>query len=368
MKPNKLLFIIGTRPELIKIFPVVNELKKRGNTNFKILATGQHKSLLDQYWKLFDIKPDYELDVMTKGQTLAELTAKTILQINSLLKEIEPNFKPDYIIGQGDTTTVMVASMVAFYNKIRYVHIEAGLRSFDLHHPFPEEYNRKLASIGTEVHFAPTKIAEKNLLKEGVDKNKIKVVGNTVIDTLHFFIKNGQLEKHKFIENILNKIKGDCVLVTCHRRENHELLDNLVNAVNVLAKKYPETTFVWSLHPNPKVYDYVSNSEISQRKNILLVKPLDYLDLLKVMSKSKLILTDSGGIQEEAPTFKVPVLILREKTERPEAVNIGISMLVGMSKDKIINNFINFRPSFDKEFQNPYGDGKASVRILDALF
>lgn len=368
MRPNKLLFIIGTRPELIKIFPVVNELKKRGNTNFKILATGQHKSLLDQYWKLFDIRPDYELDVMVKGQSLAELTAKTILQINNLLTDIESNFKPDYIVGQGDTTTVMVASMVAFYNNIRYVHIEAGLRSFDLRHPFPEEYNRKLASIATEIHFAPTILAKNNLLKEGVNENKIEVVGNTVIDALHFFIKNGQLKKHKFIEKALHQIEDDCVLITCHRRENHNLLDNLIYAVKELAVKYPETTFVWSLHPNPKVYNYVLNSTVSQIKNVLLVKPLEYLDLLKVISKSRIILTDSGGIQEEAPTFRVPLLILRDKTERPEAINVGVSRLVGMASDRIIEEFINFNPIFKDDFQNPYGDGKASVRILDKIF
>lgn len=368
MRPNKLLFIIGTRPELIKIFPVVNELKKRGNTNFKILATGQHKSLLDQYWKLFDIRPDYELDVMVKGQDLAELTAKTILQINNLLTDIEVDSKPDYIIGQGDTTTVMVASMVAFYNNIQYVHIEAGLRSFDLGHPFPEEYNRKLASIATEIHFAPTILAKNNLLKEGVSENKIEVVGNTVIDALHFFIKNGQLRKHKFTEKTLHQIKGDCVLITCHRRENHNLLDNLIYAVKELAGKYPETTFVWSLHPNPKVYNYVLNSTVSQIENVLLVKPLEYLDLLKVISKSRIILTDSGGIQEEAPTFRVPLLILRDKTERPEAVDVGVSRLVGMDSDRIIEEFINFNPIFNDDFQNPYGDGKASIRILDKIF
>jgi len=367
MKSKGLLFIIGTRPELIKLFPIIDELKKRGYENYRILSTGQHKSLLESYWKLFDIEVDYELNVLNKGQSIADLTARTIQQLNNFIKEIESDFKPEYIIGQGDTTTVMVASMVAFYNGIKYAHIEAGLRSYDLAHPFPEEYNRKLVSIATDIHFAPTKEAKLNLIAEGVCEQSVDVVGNTVIDTLHYFIKSGKLDSHEFENLKLKNIGSRCVLITCHRRENHLLLENLISAVTKLANKYPEISFVWTLHPNPKVRDVILNSKVSQISNLLLVDPLSYLDLIKIMSSSSLILTDSGGIQEEAPTFKVPVLVLREKTERPEAIKLGVSKLVGMNEKEIIESFESFKPNFDDDFVNPYGEGNSSTRIVRRL-
>lgn len=261
----------------------------------------------------------------------------------------------------------MAASMVSFYNEIEFAHIEAGLRSFNLSHPFPEEFNRKVASITAKYHFAPTAIAKENLLKENVEENKIYVVGNTVIDTLNYFINSPILDNHDFIEPKLKHISGKCVLITCHRRENHTQLNNLIEAVDELSTSNPNLTFVWAVHPNPNVKDRVLNSGLDKKENFIITKPLDYLDLIKIISLSTKIISDSGGIQEEAPTFKVPVLILRKTTERPEAVNYGLSILVGMNKQLIKDAFKNFNPNFDTIKESPYGDGQASKKIIKKL-
>jgi UDP-N-acetylglucosamine 2-epimerase len=364
---KKLLFIIGTRPELIKIFPIINLLKNTGNNNYRIVSTGQHKDLLESYWKVFDIEPNYKLDIIKEGQPLTHLTSRAIIAIEDLLTEIKNDFNPDIILAQGDTTTVMAASMVSFYNRIEFAHIEAGLRSFNLNHPFPEEFNRKVAGITAKFHFAPTTIAKENLLKENVDENKIYVVGNTVIDTLNYFIKSPILENHSFIEPKLKGISDKIVLITCHRRENHEHLNNLIEAVDELSTIHTDLKFIWAVHPNPNVKNKVLNSGLDNKANFIITEPLEYLDLIKAISLSVKIISDSGGIQEEAPTFKVPVLILRETTERPEAVNLGLSKLVGMNKELIIESFENFIPNFNHVNGNPYGDGEASKKIIKAL-
>ena len=367
---KKLLFIIGTRPELIKVFPIIQQLKKIGNNNYKIISTGQHKDLLTTYWKVFDITPDYELEIIKAGQNLTQLTSKAIIAIDDLLIKIKTEFTPDIIIAQGDTTTVMAAAMIAFYNQIKFAHIEAGLRSFNLNHPFPEEFNRKVASIVTDYHFAPTEISKQNLIAENTTLANIHVVGNTVIDTLHYFINSNKLAQTEFsnpqLRKNLAKNKNELVLITCHRRENHNDLDELINAIDELSKN-PNTTFVWPVHPNPNVKQRVETSNLSQLKNVIITAPLEYLDLLKVLQNCKIVISDSGGIQEEAPTFKVPVLILRETTERPEAVTLGISKLVGMNKNEIINSFNTFHPVFSENFVNPYGDGFASEKIVNLL-
>lgn len=363
---KKLLFIIGTRPELIKVFPIINYLKGINYTNYKIVATGQHKDLLESYWNVFNIQPDYQLNIIKKGQNLTLLTSKAILSIDELLKEINKEFFPDVILAQGDTTTVMAAAMVAFYNNIEFAHIEAGLRSFNLQHPFPEEFNRKVASIVTNYHFAPTTIAKENLLKENINEKKIHVVGNTVVDTLNYFIENKILENHNFSNANLNNIKNSTVLITCHRRENHLNLNNLIEAITELSAANKNLTFIWPVHPNPNVKSKVENSVLNEKHNVIITEPLEYLDLIKIISSSKVIISDSGGIQEEAPTFGVPVLILRKTTERPEAVNLGYSKLVGMNKHEIINAFNNFNPIFENT-KNPYGDGHSSKRIIETL-
>jgi len=364
---KKLLFIIGTRPELIKIFPIINYLKSINYTAYKIVSTGQHKDLLNSYWSVFNIQPDYQLNIIKEGQNLTQLTSKAILGIDKLLKEIHKEFTPDIILAQGDTTTVMAAAMVAFYNNIKFAHIEAGLRSFNLQHPYPEEFNRKIASIATEYHFAPTLIAKENLLKENIEEDKIYVVGNTVIDTLNYFIQTPILKKHHFIEPKLKDFSSKCVLITCHRRENHEQLSNLIEAVDELSKLHPELTFIWAVHPNPNVKNKVLNSGLDKNANFIITPPLEYLDLIKIMSLSVKIISDSGGIQEESPSFGVPVLILRKTTERPEAVNLGLSVLVGMDKIKIKDTFENFNPSFKDVKENPYGNGNSSRIIINYL-
>lgn len=364
---KKLLFIIGTRPELIKVFPIINYLKTIGNKNYRIVSTGQHKDLLKSYWKVFDINPDYQLTIIKEGQNLTQLTSKAILAIDKFIHKSKNEFSPDIILAQGDTTTVMAASMVAFYNNIDFAHVEAGLRSFNMQHPFPEEFNRKIAGITAKYHFAPTVTSKKNLLQENISKENIFVVGNTVIDTLNYFINSKLLEQHQFLNQTLNTIKGSTVLITCHRRENHSQLNNLIEAIDILSSENKTLNFVWPVHPNPNVKSKVENSILTSKSNVFITSPLEYLDLIKIISMSFKIISDSGGIQEEAPTFGVPVLILRETTERPEAVELGLSKLVGMSKNEIINNFRDFNPKIELGSINPYGDGKTSKRIIDVL-
>jgi len=227
--------------------------------------------------------------------------------------------------------------------------------------------NWKIAGIAADYHFSPTIISKQNLLQENVQESIIHVVGNTVIDTLQYFINSNALKNHSFLNPQLTNLTKDCILITCHRRENHKHLDNLIEAINVLSTNNQDLTFIWPVHPNPNVKNKVLNSKLNTKENVIITEPLEYLDLIKVLSISKKVISDSGGIQEEAPTFKVPVLILRETTERPEAVNLGISKLVGMDKDLILDSFENFNPAFSTEDTNPYGDGKTSQRIVKIL-
>jgi UDP-N-acetylglucosamine 2-epimerase (non-hydrolysing) len=366
MKNNIILFVIGTRPELIKVFPILKILKDK-KVAFKILSTGQHRDLLESYWTLFDVKPDYEMSIISKNQSLSMLTSKAIEAVNNSILEIVENFNINYIVAQGDTTSVMVASMVAFYNKISFVHIEAGLRSFDYHHPFPEEYNRRIVSLISEMNFAPTETSKINLLKEQIKPEKIMVVGNTVVDALELIRNNENFETYQLSNTILNNLllnNSKICLITCHRRENHEKINQIINAIEKLANQNFDIHFIWPVHPNPNIKDAVITSRLVEMKNVIITDPLEYLDLLKIMEKCSKIISDSGGIQEEAPSFNVPVLILRETTERPEAIDKGYSVLVGNETEKIIDNFYNFIPT-EIFFKNPYGDGKASNRIVD---
>jgi len=364
---KKIWLVVGTRPELIKLAPVAHMLSKR-NIPYEILNTAQHKDLLDPYWAVFGLKANYSLDFMQNGQSLSELTARGIQQLDAFLKTRKDEIK--CMIAQGDTTTVMCTSMVSFYHQIPFMHVEAGLRSFDFQNPFPEEYNRRVASIWCEKHFSPTAHAKSNLLAEGISGSLIHVTGNTVIDALQWIVKSDGFKNGSYESAHLQKISGkkNLVMITCHRRENHgENLQVIINAIATLAKENKDHFFVWLTHPNPAVKQALENSTINKLENVILHNPINYLDLIRLMSECRIAITDSGGIQEEAPSFGVPVIILREVTERPEAVEAGLSVLAGAHHDKIIDGF-RWACQFQSEnIQNPYGDGHAAEKIVNLI-
>lgn len=363
----KIAFIIGTRPELIKVAPVIWTLKKK-EIDFDVVNTAQHKDLLDPYWETFNIQPTHVLDVMVEGQSLSSLTSRAINQIQEYVDSAI--VKPTIILAQGDTTTVMAASMVSFYNQIKFAHLEAGLRSFDFENPFPEEYNRKIASIAADYHLCPTNISCENLLNEKIPKKKIFEVGNTVVDALSEIKGNANFLSLPWKNKDLNKINDfeKVVLVTCHRRENHgKNLLEIIDTINQLAEQNVNMIFIWTLHPNPNVKNSVKNSNLSTKNNVLLIDPLEYIDILKLLSIAYCAISDSGGIQEEAPSFGTPVLVLRKATERPEGVSSGVAFLVGSTKSEIIHRFNELEHNYPSFAGNPYGDGKSSERIFDIL-
>ena len=363
----KVTFIIGTRPELIKVAPVIIEIAKE-KIDFDVVNTAQHKELLDPYWDSFGIKPTHVLDVMVKGQNLASLSARALFQIQEYIDNVKT--KPTIILAQGDTTTVMASAMVSFYNNIKFAHLEAGLRSFDYRNPFPEEFNRKVASITADYHFCPTELSKQNLLNEGIVESKIHVVGNTVVDSLGIILKNGTFTNSDFLNSKLNLVKNyaKTVLITCHRRENQgDNLLQIIDGVLRLAKGEEETIFIWTMHPNPGVKEVIQNSLLIKQENVLFVEPLDYLDLLKILKLSFCAITDSGGIQEEAPSFETPVLVMRDTTERPEAVHAGMAFLTGANSDNIVNSYENLKNNNIKFSSNPYGDGFSSERVVKII-
>ena len=363
----KIAFIIGTRPELIKVAPVILELRKR-KIAYDVVNTAQHKDLLDPYWKTFGIEPTVTLDVMVAGQNLSSLTARATAAIQSYIDTVA--IKPTIVMAQGDTTTVMATSLVCFYNKINFAHLEAGLRSFDFENPFPEEMNRRIASIGAWMHFCPTEISKSNLLNERIAANKIHVIGNTVIDALNLLVNKSDFKESSWLNLDLNKTNSYAkkVLITCHRRENHggNLL-NIIAAVFDLATVNQDTIYVWTLHPNPNVKSKIVESTLSDLENVILVPPLDYLDLLKMLDVSFCAISDSGGIQEEAPSFKTPVLVLRQATERPEGITEGVAFLVGSDRNKITAKYNELLLKLPKFSKNPYGEGNSSRKIMDIL-
>lgn len=369
---GKICLIVGTRPEIIKVAPVIMEFRQRGFDDFLLINTGQHKDLSDPYWSLFGLTPDYNLSFMTPGGGLGQLTSRAFQQLDDLFIEIQRSTTIDAVLAQGDTTTVMVSSVLSFYRGIPFVHLEAGLRSYDLQNPFPEEFNRKVTTIVTHLHLAPTLTSRNNLMKEGVPIEKIEVIGNTVVDALDFVRHSPSFTSPHFSNEHLNVVfntYSKFVLITCHRRENHgaNLLE-LLKAVASLGEQHPNTLFIWPVHPNPNVKEkIVSNTALTRLKNVLLVEPLEYLDVIKVLSKCIRVISDSGGIQEEAPSFKVPVLVLRSATERNEAIEAGISKLVEPFSHRIVDDFNNFQPVFGINFQNPFGDGLSAKRAADSL-
>lgn len=369
---KKIAVIFGTRPDTIKMAPIISELKKN-NKQFELLtiATAQHRQMLDQVLQVFDIRPDYDLNIMKPKQTLASITKNTIEELDKVFEKE----KPDMVLVQGDTTTTFVGSLAAFYRQIPVGHIEAGLRTNDKANPFPEEINRRLTSSITELHFAPTQTAQKALLKENIDPSTVFVTGNTVIDALKVSVKkNYEFSKIKLNELVNQKKK--IVLLTMHRRENWGLpMQGACNAVKKLAGDYPELNFIFPVHLNPVVRDVVFPT-LGDISNVHLIEPLDYLDFVNLMAKSHLIITDSGGVQEEGPHFGIPILVLRKVTERPEAVKYGTVKLVGLDEKKIYltaKKLLDDNKYYDKiaSAVNPYGDGlsaKRTVQIIKSYF
>ncbi len=364
----KILSVFGTRPEAIKMAPVIRELEKHPSEIESIVCvTAQHREMLDQVLDLFEIQPDYDLNLMQPNQNLEQLTSRILLELSPVLRAE----KPDWLLVQGDTTTVMAASLAAFYQGIKVGHVEAGLRTGDKRQPFPEEINRRIAGVIADMHFAPTHQAKNNLLAEGIALSQIIKTGNTVIDALLWVAK---LPLPTPINELLDRItEPRKILVTAHRRENFgKPLESICFALKEIAKQYEnDVHLIYPVHLNPKVQEPVQRI-LGDIPNITLLPPLDYLSLVHLMKNAYLVLTDSGGIQEEAPGLGKPVLVLRSKTERPEGVLAGTVKLVGTDKEKIIKSthyLLDDQNAYTQMAQsvNPYGDGQASQRVVKGL-
>lgn len=367
MNKKNILFVFGTRPEVIKLAPVILELKKYPERyNVIICNTEQQKELSNQTLSYFNLKADFNLDCMRPNQTLVEVQSRIL---TSLDKVFETN-KVDATIVQGDTMTVLCGALTSFYRKIPVFHVEAGLRSYDIYEPFPEEVMRQMTSRVAELHFAPTEKNRNALLKEDIAEEKIHVTGNTVIDALFCLSDDAMNSAKEFYQDKNIPVDDNVVLITVHRRENHgERLDRILDAIETLVKKYSNHHFVLPVHPNPNVKDKV-HCRLEKYSNVYLLKPLDYPYLVYLMKHAKLILTDSGGIQEEAPSFGCPTLVMRYETERQEGINAGVSVLVGAEYDKIISlsSEILDKTRQDSRLQaaNPYGKGD-SAKIIEGL-
>lgn len=361
---KNIIFIFGTRPEIIKLAPVILEMKKYPQDyNVIICNTEQQKQLSNQTLAYFGLKADINLDCMRENQSLSSVQARILTSLDKVFSE----HKIDATIVQGDTMTVLCGALTSFYHKIPVFHVEAGLRSYDIYEPFPEEVMRQMTSRVAALHFAPTDVNKQALLKEDIAENKIHVVGNTVIDALFCLSKEVIENSEKFYEEKGIRIDDKLVLITAHRRENHgERIDRIIEAISFLAKKYTDHTFVIPVHPNPNVKNKI-HERLGNFSNIHLLTPLDYPYLVYLMKHAKLILTDSGGIQEEAPSFACPTLVMRYETERKEGVEAGVSKLVGADYDKILAESEKVLSSTKEntrlKAQNPYGDGTASIQI-----
>jgi len=368
MNKIKIAIIFGTRPEAIKMFPIISEIKKYPHLiDCRIIVSGQHREMLDQMLEIFQINPDYDLNIMQQGQSLSNITNNSLLGIEKILKKERSSI----VLVQGDTTTTFAGALAAFYQKIKIGHVEAGLRTHNKYYPFPEEVNRHLTSVLTDIHFTPTKQSCKNLLSEGAKREDIFISGNTVIDALFLMIKENYIFREPLLKDkkILEK---KIILVTMHRRENWgEPLRETCRAINKIMNEYSNAFVIFPQHKNPEIRRDVKGI-LQNRKSILLLDTLDYDDMINLMSKSYIILTDSGGIQEEAPSLGKPVLVLRDETERPEAVEAGVAKLVGTNKERVYSEVVTLLNSRDKYMEmskstNPYGDGKASERIVKKI-
>lgn len=366
MERIKVITVFGTRPEAVKMAPLVKELGKRKEIISKVCVTAQHREMLDQVLELFNIKPDFDLDIMKENQSLTGITSRVLKGLEELFNEE----KPDIILVHGDTTTTFAASLASFYQQIKVGHVEAGLRTFDKYFPFPEEMNRKLTGAIADLHFAPTKKSKNNLLREGVNEDQIFITGNTVIDAMEYTVQDG----YKFSTGLLNEIDFNkkVILVTAHRRENWgKGIENICKALRIIAEENRDVEIIYLVHLNPIVKD-VAEKYLYGVPRVHLLPPLDTRETHNLMNKCYMVMTDSGGLQEEAPHLGKPVLVLRNVTERPEAVEAGTVKLVGTEIEDIIDEaykILKNKEVYDSMSKalNPYGDGKASERIVDAI-
>ncbi|MEO8357439.1 MAG: UDP-N-acetylglucosamine 2-epimerase (non-hydrolyzing) [Chloroflexota bacterium] len=371
----KILSVFGTRPEAVKMAPIVGHLKDIAEFEARVCVTAQHRQMLDQVLDLFQIKPDYDLDLMRDNQSLAQLSASIFTHLDPILDE----FKPDWVLAVGDTTTVVITSLLAFYRRIKFGHVEAGLRTHNKWHPFPEEINRRLATTTADLHFAPTEWSRQNLLRENIPDETIVVTGNPVIDALtHVAQQDEPQEITELLEKLgvygrktIGRETRRLILVTAHRRENFGLpIENICHAITELASR-EDVEIIYPVHLNPNVQEPVHRI-LKNVPHVTLLPPLDYLPLVHLMKRATLILTDSGGIQEESPAFGIPVLVLRETTERPEGIKAGTLKLVGTEISNIVQEatrLLEDDATYAKMAQaaNPFGDGHAAERIVDAL-
>ena len=364
MKKIKVMSIFGTRPEAIKMAPLVKELECRKEIESIVCVTAQHREMLDQVLETFDIKPNYDLDIMKQGQTLSDITSRVLTGLENVIKEV----KPDIVLVHGDTTTTFAGALAAFYNQVAIGHVEAGLRTYDKYSPFPEEMNRQMVDCMTDMYFAPTKLSKDNLVKQNIDENKIYITGNTAIDAMSKTIDKNY--KHKELEWI--KDDERMILLTAHRRENlGEPMRNIFRAIKRITDEFEDVKVIYPIHKNPKVRE-IAKEIFGNTNKIKLIEPLEVFDFHNFQNKSYIIMTDSGGIQEEAPSLGKPVLVLRDTTERPEGIDAGTLKLVGTDEETIYKEtkkLLTNKEEYNKmsHASNPYGDGTASKKIVDAI-
>ncbi len=369
MNKLKVMVVFGTRPETIKMAPVITAMKSQQDKfDVYTVVTGQHREMLEQSLKIFSIVPDMDLAIMTDNQTLYDVTTRTMKGMEKAFDQ----FHPDVLLVQGDTSTAFVTALAAFYKQIPVAHVEAGLRTYNKYNPFPEEVNRQLISVVADLHFAPTKGAEQNLLSEKVRKQSIFITGNTAIDALFMTVRSDYKFEHPLLNKLVSSDKK-IVTLTTHRRESFgEPMENTLRAVLRIVEKYKDVECLFPVHYNPNVRSAV-NAIVSGNDRIHLIDPLDYEDFANLMACSHILLTDSGGIQEEAPSLGKPILVLRETTERPEGIDSGTARLVGTDQEKIVSSFCELMDdssAYDRMARavNPYGDGKASARIAEIIY
>ena len=363
----KVMTVFGTRPEAIKMAPLIKELEKNENIKSIVTVTAQHREMLDQVLKIFDITPDYDLNIMKPGQTLVDITTNAVSGLDGVIKEA----KPDVILVHGDTSTTFAGALAAFYNQTKIGHVEAGLRTYDKYSPFPEEMNRKLTGAMTDLHFSPTISNKNNLLKENVSEDDIYITGNTVIDALKTTVR----DDYAFADSTLASLDFEnkkIILMTAHRRENlGEPLENICKAARAVVEAHPDVELVYPMHLNPRVRN-TATSILGSMDRVHLIEPLDVEELHNAMKRSYMVMTDSGGLQEEAPSLGKPVIVLRNETERPEAVEAGTVLMGGVDRHKIeelAHMLLTDKAAYEKiaRTANPYGDGRASERIVQAI-
>lgn len=359
----KVMSIFGTRPEAIKMAPLVKELESREEIESIVCVTAQHRQMLDQVLETFDIKPDYDLNIMKQGQTLADVTTRALVGLEKVIKEC----KPDIVLVHGDTTTTFAGALAAFYNQVAIGHVEAGLRTYDKYSPFPEEMNRQMVDCMTDMYFAPTELSKSNLLRQNIEESKIYVTGNTAIDAMKTTVDKD------YNNEVFDWIGNDrLILLTAHRRENlGDPMRNIFRAIKRIVDEFDDVKVVYPIHMNPKVRE-VANEIFNECDKVRLIEPLEVFDFHNFQNKSYIILSDSGGIQEEAPSLGKPVLVLRDTTERPEGIEAGTLKLVGTNEETIYNEtkkLLTDKNEYDKmsKASNPYGDGHTSERIVNAI-